>query len=194
MKLIVKFLMVFMIVLNGCSSTPPEEKANVHLYSFEATSVKVVVSKENYNEIIRLEITQNETAKVNDEKMTEQLEVNRQAIEDFVRSAGNYQLVFMDHDPEDWKSTYFLNVRLSEEVKTTDNDLNVYIVKYILDFTNENAVTQCCEYDLVIDHFGLNNAIADGKLWYDLLLKTEDFLFYDVLHAENGLYVPQLEE
>lgn len=194
MKLILK-LVVVVIMLSGCSTNPKEtEQANVHLYAYEGVSVKVIVLKENYNKVVRLEMTQNETADVSDQEMAKQLEMNRKSIEDFVINIGNSQLVLGDSDPENWQMSHFLNVRLSEEVKPTDNDLNVYLVKYVLDFTHENAREQSDGYDEVIDYFGLKNIVDDGKLLFDEFKDNEQFIYHKVLIAENGLYVPQLED
>ena len=194
MKLFIKLVMVVMVV-TGCTNNPQEvEKANVHLYAYEGISVKVVVSKEDYNKIVRLEITQNETGDRNNEEMAEVLETNRQAIEQFVRSVEDSQLVLADSDPENWITNNFFNVRLSETVKTTDNDLYVYLVKYIINFNHETVEKECCGYREVVDYFGLDKAIENGQLLLDKLLENEQFLFYVVFVTENGLYVPQLEE
>lgn len=191
MKIILKLVLVI-IILSGCTNSSDEiAKANVHLYSYQGISVKVILSEENYNEIRRLEITQNETSSIDDPKMTESLETNRQNIEDFVLNVDDSQLVFGDQDPENWIANSFFNVRLSDKVKSTDNDLNVYVVKYIINFKHTTVEKQCCGYKEVINYFGLSNAIEDGKLLFDKFVENNQFLFHEVLIAENGLYVQQ---
>lgn len=194
MKLIAKLLVVI-ILLMGCTNNPPQdEKANVHLYSYDGASVKAVVSKENYNKVIRLEITQIETGDVDDVEVFESLEKNRQSIEDFVVTIEDLQLVLDVRDPDNWVTNNFFNVRLAEEVATTDNNLYVFVVKYVINFDHETVEKQCCGYNDVVDYFGLENSIQGGQLTLDLLIENEEFVFHEVLVAENGLYVPQLEE
>jgi len=193
MKNILKCLMIIMLV--GCSKQNEEvKKANVHLYSYEGVSVKAVVSKTDYNKIIRLEITENSTEETEDNENLNKLEDQRRSIEDFVRSVEDSQLVLADSDPDTWIMSDFFNVRLSEEVKTTDNDFYVFLVKYVIDFEHESAQNMCCGYNDVIDYFGLNNAIHDGKLLLDRLQENKDFIYYETLVAENGLYITQIED
>ncbi len=194
MKLIMKALIIT-ILLVGCSNNPTQvEKANVHLYSYEGITVKAVVSKENYDKVIRLEITQIETSDIDDEEGLESLEKNRQNIEDFVVTIEDLQLILDVRDPDNWVTNNFFNVRLAEEVATTDNNLYVFIVKYVINFDHETAEKQCCGYNDVVNYFGLGDAIKDGQLYLDQLIENEGFVFHEVLVAENGFYVPQLEE
>lgn len=184
---------IILLMLVGCTQQSEQvKKPNVHLYVFEGISIRAIVSKDNYQDIEILEITQIETGLKNDEERLLDLENERQAIENLVLTIESANLVLEHRDPDEWDIDKFINVRLSPEVMEDDLNSTVFIVKYVVDLTHEAMSKQCCGYQEVMEHFQLQNAIVEGKLTLDRFVNNNEFVFNEILVAENGLYIQQI--
>lgn len=193
---------MILLVLMGCSKEvvvdEPEVKPNVHLITHQGVDVKIILSKENYNDIQRLEISVLETTMDYEElplqQQIEKLEENRSSIEGLMSSMEGAQFTYGEWGQELWGTEQFVHVRLSKEVNKRTDKIYDYTVQYVINLDHDSLMQMGSGVEEVIDYFGLEISLEDGVLELDEFLSNEQFIFHEELIAKERIYIEQIEE